>query len=423
MREITVVMIGDTGAGKSSFGNYYLGTNAFEANDSEAAVTTEAVAKSNIVDGCVRWVIDTEGLNDGQSINAVQIQKLAQLMRNYQRGVNAIAIVLNGQHDRFSQGVKDIIKFAYSAFATKEALNYFCIVFTKCYTRTNPKRDTKQTRYMTAVKNYLSEISGTPIDEVPEIPVYFVDCYPEGENTDSETNKNLFHGWAMLHDPLDTSKFKEASYREDRIEETRTKHSTGFETIGDTTYELFEDQKRTKIVPNNRDPPRYSEWICTKKYKEAIKKEITERKNNVDLGYRYSNDGLIRYKATVDQEKKTVRDLRRNKDISNTGWYNISEERLTEAGRIVTVIEKRNRKFETKNVVHHSGHGFFGGNDHTHVTLVHRVYQEQRTNTTDFDGRTTSSDWLIVPGSERSYHVGNWEEGGWTGGYTKEIAA
>lgn len=131
---------------------------------------------------------------------------------------------------------------------------------------------------------------------------------------------------------------------------------------------------------------------------------------------------MIRYKAKVDQERKTVKDLRNNKDISCTGWYNISDERLEEAGRIIKKIETRNRKFETKNVVHHGGHGFFGGKNHTHVTLVHRVYQEQRTITTDFDGKSQYSNWLIVSGSDRTYEVGRWEEGGHTSGYSREIS-
>ena len=74
--EVTVLLIGDTGTGKSTFGNYYLQKNVFEESDSDEPVTTEPVAKSNVINGCTRWAIDTEGLNDGQSINAVQIQKL-----------------------------------------------------------------------------------------------------------------------------------------------------------------------------------------------------------------------------------------------------------------------------------------------------------------------------------------------------------
>ena len=423
-KEVSILLIGDTGTGKSTFGNYYLKEQVFEENDSEEPVTTEVVCKSKPVDGYQRYVIDTEGLNDGQSINAVQIQNLAKFMKSYDRGINVIAIILNGQYDRFSQGVKDIIQFAYNAFGTREALENMCIVFTKCYSTTNPKRETKQTKYRNAVKQYLSEISGSPLREIPDIPIFFVDCKPEHENKDSESQLSLFHGFACMRDPLSTKNFKEAGYREQHFEETRTKFSKGFKTIGDTTYELFEDQKRTKIVPNNKDPARYTEWITMKSYKEAVKKVIFEKKNNVDLGFKNSPDGNIRYKVTVDQERKIVRDLRTGRDIEKTPWYNVSEERKTEAGRKTEKTENRQRVFERKEVCHHGAHSVFGksSSPHTHYTIFRITRTEQRTVRTDFDGKTTYSDWLIVPGSENKQEVGGGMEGGHTAGYEREIA-
>lgn len=89
---------GDTGMGKSSFGNLYLQDNVFEANDSTEPVTQEAIDKSKVIDNCTRWVTDAEGLNDGESINSIQNQNFAKLMRNYERGVNAVVAVLNGQY-------------------------------------------------------------------------------------------------------------------------------------------------------------------------------------------------------------------------------------------------------------------------------------------------------------------------------------
>lgn len=416
-QEVTICLIGDTGAGKSSFGNYYLGKEEFAASDSTDPVTLEAFAKSNEVEGCKRWVIDTEGLNDGQSINAVQIQNLAKLMRNYERGVNAITIALNGQYDRFSQGVKDIIKFAYNAFGTKEALNHICIVFTKCYDTRRPNRETKRTMYKEAVRKYLSEVSGIALEQIPEIPIFFVDCYPDDDNEETKENMIQFHGWVVSREPLDTKQFKEAGYREDRIEETRNHFSVGTEERDDTTYEIFEDQKRMKIVPNNQDPPRYSEWECINRYEEPIKKVIIEENHNVDLGYQYSDDLKTRYKVTVDQERKIIRDLRTGENIEVSPWYNSSEERRTEAGHLSEEIQTRNRIFERKEVEHHRGHGVFGGKDHTHYKIFHTTYQEQRINKYDYDGNKTNGKWFIVPGTLVTTQVGGGEEGGHTEGY------
>lgn len=421
--EVTICMIGDTGVGKSSFGNIYLQTNAFEANDGPMPVTLKAVAKSNEVDGMKRWVIDTEGLDDGNSINSVQIQNLAKLMRNYERGINAVVIVLNGRHPRFSQGVKDIIKFTYNAFATKEVLNHICIVFTNCDNPKFPNRNLKKKEYLKCVQNYLSEISSVPIKEIPEIPIYFVDSYAEEDNSETPENMIQFHGWVCSRTPLETKQFKEAGFHEDHFEEVQKRVSKGYTTRGDTTYELFEDQKRTKIVPTNKDPPRFTNWICLKKYEEPIRKVIYDKKPNVDLGFKYSNDGSIRYKVSVDQERKIVRDLRTNIDIEKTPWYNTSPEKRVEAGRRTEQTETRVRKFKRKEVCHHSSHSWFGSSseDHTHYDIYRIERTEQRTITTDYDGKITTSNWLIVPGSEKKIHIDGGMESGWTSPYEKEI--
>lgn len=419
--EVTVCLIGETGMGKSSFGNLYLEDSVFEVSDSIYPVSMKPTAQSRKISGYKRWVIDTEGLNDGISLNSAQIQTFAKFMAKYERGVNGVAIIINGQLDRFSQGLKEIIKFTYNSFATDEILSHMCIVFTKCYVGTIPNRQKKQSKYTNLVRKYLSEISGLPLQQIPEIPIFFVDCYYEQDDTETVKNMTLFHGWICSRDALDTENFREAYYREDRVLERRKHVSVGFETRGDIKYELFEDQERIKIVPNNKDPIRYTEWECIDEYEEPVEKVTYQIKNDVDLGYEISKNQKIRYKVYVDQERKIVRNLRTGKIIEKTPWYNISDKRKVESGRASEKIKRRYRKFEIKEVEHHHGHGFFGGNDHTHYKFLLRMYQEQRTIKTDYDGNKTYSDWLIVPGSESIRQVGGEEEGGWTSGYEREI--
>lgn len=218
--EVSICIVGNKGVGKSSFGNLYLKTNAFKANDGTMADTKDTIVKMNEVDGMKRWVIDTEGLDDENSINSVQIQNLAKLMRNYERGINAFVIVLNGSHPRFSQGVKDIIKFTYNAFATKEVLNHICIVFTNCDNPRFPNRSQKKKEYLKCIQNYLSEISSVPIKEIPEIPIYFVDSYAEEDNSETPENMIQFHGWVCSRTPLETKQFKKYVETEFRTEKT-----------------------------------------------------------------------------------------------------------------------------------------------------------------------------------------------------------
>lgn len=319
--------------------------------------------------------------------------------------------------------MKDIIKFVYSAFNTIEVLDHICIVFTNCDNPKTPNRQTKRTEYMDCVRQYLSEISGVTLNKIPAIPIYFVDCYPEEDNTETKENLKFFLGWTLTRKPLSTNNFKPVQFQEQHVEEFQKHVSVGTEKRGDTTYEKFEDRKRIKIIPNNKDPVRYSNWECIKKYEEPIKKEIIEKKNNVDLGYKYSNDGSIRYKVTVDQQRKIIRDLRTGRDIEVSPWYNASEERKKEAGRKAQTEETRQRRYERKEVQHHDAHSMFGfsSSPHTHYDIYHITMTEKRLVQTDYDGKQNYTQWLIVPGSEIKQNVGGGTEHGWTQAYQKEI--
>lgn len=87
--DTTVLLVGDTGTGKSSFGNLYLGEVVFIANDSPNPVTLEAIEKSKEVtietkNGTkrgIKRVIDTEGFVSGNSITSEQIRNLAKFLK------------------------------------------------------------------------------------------------------------------------------------------------------------------------------------------------------------------------------------------------------------------------------------------------------------------------------------------------------
>jgi GTPase SAR1 family protein len=108
--EVTYVLIGDMGVGKSEFGNRYLGHPLFASSGSPYPVTLELKIQSTIIDDLIRDMIDTEGHADWNSMSSKQIQKLASFLRQWEQGVHGICVMLNGQNDRFSQGVKDMLR-------------------------------------------------------------------------------------------------------------------------------------------------------------------------------------------------------------------------------------------------------------------------------------------------------------------------
>ena len=62
MKAYTVIGIGETGMGKSTFLNAYLQKNSFQASDSPDSCTKKTSVDSNIINNQTRKAIDTPGI-------------------------------------------------------------------------------------------------------------------------------------------------------------------------------------------------------------------------------------------------------------------------------------------------------------------------------------------------------------------------
>jgi hypothetical protein len=314
------------------------------------------------VGGLTRYVIDTEGHADGNSISSEQIQRLALFLREWQLGVNAVCVMLNGQNDRFSQGIKDTLRWAYNTFGTPEVLKHICIVFTCCYDGVKrPNRERKRTEYRDCVEKFLHEVSGAP---VPAIPIFFVDSL-DVNSTETEQNMTQFHGWVASRHPLSTSDVRAVDLRDSIEVETETREFASYRFEGPPEnqhrWAIYEDRERQKVTPHNGDPVRYGEWNVTRTWEEP-------------------------------------------------------------AGHQRIVRESVTHEVEVKSVEHHSGHSFsgFSSRAHTHYTIKRKSWEEQRTVTTDFDGNVTATP-LTVVGQVAWRTIASDRERGWTDGYERTI--
>jgi hypothetical protein len=361
---VTCMLIGDTGVGKSEFGNRYLGQRVFEATDSPNPVTLKPNIQSTQINGLTRYVIDTEGHGDGNSISSEQIQSLALVLTEWENGVNGICIVLNGQNDRFSQGVKDLLRWAYHTFTCRDTLNHICIVFTRCYDAVPyPNREQKQLEYTTCVQRFLGEVAETT--DVPTIPIFFVDSLNH-ESPETERNMIQFHGWLVGQQPLSTKNLRLVAIR-DRIEdEVQTRVFKCYRYSGPSNdqyrYAVYEDWKRQKFIPYNGDPVRFSEWVVIRTWEE------------------FASHKMI----------KTC---------------------------------SRERTGEEKAVEHHRAHAWsgFSSHDHTHYNIYRTRWTEEWTVTTDFDGRVTETEPREV-GNRSWTTITSGREHGFTSGYQSIIS-
>jgi hypothetical protein len=301
----------------------------FEAGDNPQRVTLEPKVASSVVDGYLRCVIDTEGHEDGNTIGSELISRLADFLKKWQNGVNGVCIVLNGQYDRFSQGIKDILQWSYNTFGTPDVLNHICIIFTRCYDGcSQPNRAKKQSQYRTTVQEFLMKISG--VSNVPLLPVFFVDSL--NYNSD-ETTRNIinFHEWLKNRPPLTTQLVRAVELRERIEEEIQNRHFKEYHCSGPPNYRyriaISEKRTRQKITPNNGDPVRHGKWKVLRTWEQPA-----------------GHQTIVTYSQ----------------------WHGV----------------------EWKEVEHHSSHSWsgFSSHDHTHYAIKRKKWEEQWTETTDYDG-------------------------------------
>jgi hypothetical protein len=56
------------------------------------------------VNRCLRRAIDTQGLHDTQGVDAAHVQQMVTFLKGWVHGINAFALVINGEYDRFDAG-------------------------------------------------------------------------------------------------------------------------------------------------------------------------------------------------------------------------------------------------------------------------------------------------------------------------------
>ncbi|EAY04840.1 hypothetical protein TVAG_226530 [Trichomonas vaginalis G3] len=300
---VVVMLVGDPGSGKSSFGNLYLKKEAFETSQRPLPCTLIPNYESNVVDGMERTVIDTEGFDDGVHSVEEQIQRLAVMLRRYNIGISAIGVVIQAEQLRITQGVKNVIKFVYDAFGDV-ILSHLCIIFTHC-TRRFPDRTIKNNSYKNAIIKYLTEISGK--DTIQGLPIYYFNCMKPEKDFVAE-NLMHFHGWVASRQKFCSSEVRDADFGYTTQEEKEEGHSIGIVTEGNITYENFIDRMRVKYIPNNNsEKPSYSEWETTKEYRKKIKEVSEERVDNSFLCYSFEGDK--KYEITIDKVRTITVDF------------------------------------------------------------------------------------------------------------------
>ena len=354
METFTVIGIGETGNGKSTFLNAYLQKEAFTRSNSPNSCTKLTTVQSNTLDNKIFKAIDTPGIKDTDNADQENVKQLTKFLLRYQDGINVAAIVLNGQKDRFTSDTQKFIKIAHQMFNHPDFWEHLCIIFTKWFSENmneNQKKK-KQEQYKKEVVEYIRDYTCSNINV--DLPVFFMDSlnYKTDEKTISELNR--FYKFVVSKNAMKTTQVEVPNvFYEKVIREERNNFKYKDDLIsedGMQRTEFFANQSRSKLIDYDGNKS-YTDWKNEKQWEIVKNKKIEVEIKNFAVQI---NKEPVYGTKTID---------------TSILFFKFSESYNQVIG------EKSNTTFETR----------------------------KRNKITDFDGKESYTDWEVI----RTYSIKN----------------
>lgn len=182
-----ILLIGETGTGKSSLGNFILGEDYFVVSNEPNSCTNKIVGRKSKLDENI-FVIDTPGYNDTKGSDRKNFEDVLEYFCKGKK-LEFVLLTLNFQSPRFPFSCQNFIKFLCNVFP-KNFCKHIGIVFThydhEYQTKINKKkevdpRETPTKKYVPEIMKLISDTTGEELFLAP--PVFFLDSYVEDDHS------------------------------------------------------------------------------------------------------------------------------------------------------------------------------------------------------------------------------------------------
>ncbi len=251
------VLLGETGSGKSSFGNYVAGEDAFEVSEDSNSCTKDTKSTISKLDPKI-GIVDTPGLLDSSGSDKVHYEKMLKVIKEMEY-IHFILIILNFTSPRFSSSLQHMIKFLCNVFP-KNFAHHVGIVFTHYdhdyQVKINKSKIDPRDKRKNLIIDIMKLISKTTNEEeFLGPPTFFLDSYVGDDNSKTELNKIIT--FAKLLKPIQDIR-QDCNLQYLKIEEDT---STRIEDIieGDNIVTYKKKFKRKKYTDYNNNVT-FGDW-------------------------------------------------------------------------------------------------------------------------------------------------------------------
>lgn len=296
-----IILIGETGSGKSSFGNFALGIeDAFTVSEDPTSCTTETIRKISHLDPEI-GIVDTPGLQDSKGRDKIHYEQMLKIIKEM-KDLNFILLVFNYTSPRFTPSIQYMIKFLCNVFPRNFA-HHVGIVFThydhEYQIRINKKKkkDPREERkeFIREVMELISQTTNEELFLGP--PVFYLDSYVEDDNSKKELNRLI--AFAKNLNPIEDIRQCNLKYKKEE-EEFDTKIYDRVEGNYIVTY--TEKIKRIKRTDYNNNVS-YTEW-------ETLSKNTSYR----SVPVKYETQYIYRDRDEDKKEKNKEDDKKKEEE-------------------------------------------------------------------------------------------------------------